>query len=460
MSAQSPARVERDGPQAAVVVDHASPIHDVTPGVLAEHLGAARARTALLVEQLSDDALNAVHSPLMSPIAWDLGHIATFEDLWLAQSAFGRPPLRQELGGVYDPAAAPRSERGDLPFLRSEDVFAYMDDVRGRVLDLLACADLSPAGGRLLEDGFVYEMVLRHERQHTETILQTLQIMTSDGYAPPAGRPLAAADEMAADMALVPSGAFDMGASDGGFAYDNERPRHREDVPSFRIDRGPVTNGDFLEFMDDGGYARSECWSPAGWEWRRHEAAESPEYWRRDDDAWAVRSFSRWAAVDPALPVCHVSWFEADAYARWAGKRLPTEAEWEKAAAWDPGTGRSLSLPWGDREAHGGRANVDQLGYGCAPAGAYPDGESPCGMRQAIGDVWEWTASGFEAYPGFEAFPYPEYSQDFFGGPFRVLRGGAWATHAGAVTNTFRNWDHPQRRQIFAGFRCVQEAGE
>ena len=451
MSAQPHARVESDGPVA--VVERGS-----TAARLAARLAAVRERTALLVQQLSDDALNAVHSPLMSPIAWDLGHIATFEDLWLAQSAFGRPALRDELGGVYDPAAAPRSERGSLPYLRSEDVLAYMDEVRERVLDLLAAADLSPSGGRLLEHGFVYEMVLRHEQQHTETILQTLQIMTSERYVPPARSALAAAGERPRETALVPAGPFDMGAPQGGFAYDNERPRHVVDVAAFRIDRTPVTNGEFLEFVGDGGYERAELWSAEGRRWREREQAGAPLYWRRDGDAWLARSFSDWAAVDPDLPVCHVSWFEADAYARWAGKRLPTEAEWEKAAAWDPAAGASLALPWGDGDAGPEQANLDQLGYGCAPAGAYAAGESPLGVRQAIGDVWEWTASGFERYPGFEAFPYPEYSQDFFGGPFRVLRGGSWATQAGAVTNTFRNWDHPQRRQIFAGFRCAQEA--
>ncbi len=398
------------------------------------------------MEQLSDDALNAVHSPLMSPIAWDLGHIATFEDLWLAQSPFGRAPLREELGGVYDPAAAPRSERGGLPFLRSEDVFAYMDDVRGRVLDLLGDADLSRAGDPLLANGFVYEMVLRHEQQHTETILQTLQIMTSDEYAPPARRPVPTRADRPADMAIVPAGAFEMGAPPGAFAYDNERPVHLRDVDAFEVDRTPVTQGDFLCFMEDGGYARAELWSPEGWRWRTSEAVESPAYWRREDGTWLVRSFARWAELDAALPVCHVSWFEADAYARWAGKRLPTEAEWERASL-----GAAVDAP--------GHANLDQLAFGCAPAGSYPDGESRYGMRQAIGEVWEWTASGFEAYPGFAAFPYPEYSADFFGGPFRVLRGGSWATQAGAVTNTFRNWDHPQRRQIFAGFRCAREAG-
>jgi iron(II)-dependent oxidoreductase len=419
---------------------HAGP---ATREGIAQRLGDVRERTMLLVEQLSDDALNTVHSPLMSPIVWDLGHIATFEDLWLAHSAFGRPLLREGLGDVYDPGAAPRSERGGLPYLRSEDALRYMDEVRTRVLELLDAADLSPGSSPLLRGAFVYEMVLRHEQQHTETILQTLQLMTSDTYVPPRQRDVPGAEPVDHAMAVVPAGPFEMGAGSGGFAYDNERPRHTRRLAAFGIDRVPVTNGEFLGFIADGGYDRREAWSPEGWTWRTEEGAQAPAYWRNEGRQWLVRSFGEWAPVDPALPACHVSWFEADAFARWAGKRLPTEAEWEKAAA-------------GTAPGHD-RANLGQLAFGRAPAGAFAPGDSDHGVRQLLGDVWEWTASGFNAYPGFTAFPYPEYSQDFFGGPFRVLRGGSWATQEGAVSQTFRNWDHPQRRQIFAGFRCAAD---
>src|SRR5215207_8516134 len=218
----------------------------VSAASVMQRLDAVRDRTLLLVEQISDDTLNAVHSPLMSPIVWDLGHIATFEDLWLAQATFGLPMLREALGQVYDPNAAPRSERGDLPFLRSEDAFRYMGEVRARTLELLDGADLSPSGDRLLRDGFVFDMVLRHEQQHTETILQTLQLMTSDRYDPPRRQELA--------------GRHRIGASGPGFAYDNERPAHVVEVSPFLIDRAPVANGAFGEFIEDGGYARPECW--------------------------------------------------------------------------------------------------------------------------------------------------------------------------------------------------------
>jgi len=431
-----------------------------TNAALAGRLQEVRARTLFLVEGLSDAALNQVHDPLMSPIAWDLGHIATFEDLWLVQKAFGRPALRADLGKVYDPFTAPRSERGTLPYLRGADVVRHMEAVRGRTLALLEDADLSGSPEPLLAEGFVYEMVLRHEQQHTETILQTLQIMISEPYDPPARRTLPPAEDVEGDMALVPGGPFEMGAPPEGFAYDNERPRHAHDVPAFLIDRVPVTNGQLLDFIGDGGYRRPELWAAAGWAWREREAVELPRYWSCDDGTYLVRSFGAEAPVDPGLPVCHVSWYEADAYARWAGQRLPSEAEWEKAAAWDPGSGQSRPHPWGGQAASERVANLGQLSFGAAPSGAYRGGASPCGMRQAAGDVWEWTASPFEGYRGFRAFPYREYSEEFFGGPYRVLRGGSWATQPEAVSNTFRNWDYPERRQIFAGFRCAADPEE
>jgi gamma-glutamyl hercynylcysteine S-oxide synthase len=422
---------------------------------------AARARTLSLVEQLSEDALNRVHDPLMSPIVWDLGHIAEFEDLWLAQNAFGAPPLREGLENVYDPFNAPRSERGELPYLRSDDCLAFMDAVRKRTTELLETADLTPDGGPLLAGGLVYEMILRHEMQHSETILQTLQLVESEAYSPPRAYAVPAAGDRPAEMVLVPGGAFPMGTDSPfggpGFTYDNERPAHETHVAAFFIDPTPVTNGDYIEFVEDGGYERLELWSAAGRRWLER-GRRLPRYWSRDGAGFAVRSFDTVAAVDPDLPLCHVCWHEADAFARWAGKRLPTEAEWEKAASWDVSARAKRIYPWGDAAPSDELANLDQLAFGPAPAGAYPEGASPCGALQMAGDVWEWTSSGFEGYPGFEAFPYREYSEEFFGGPYKVLRGGAWATQPGAVSNTFRNWDYPERRQIFAGFRCAKDA--
>ena len=322
----------------------------------------------------------------------------------------------------------------------------------------IAEADVSAASDPLLAGGYVFDLVIRHEQQHTETILQTLQIMTAETYVPPRAAELPRTTEPPAAMVLVEGGPFEMGADSEAFAYDNERPRHQRHLEPFWIDVLPVSNLQICGFIEDGGYDRRELWSREGWGWREDKGRTLPRYWQREPDGYWVRSFGELVPLDPRRPVCHVSWYEAEAYARYAGKRLPTEAEWEKAASWDPNRETKRRYPWGDDAPAAERANLDQRAFGTAPAGAYPGGAGAYGAQQLIGDVWEWTASGFDAYAGFEPFPYPEYSEPFFGGPFKVLRGGSWATQPGVATTTFRNWDYPERRQIFAGFRCARDA--
>jgi iron(II)-dependent oxidoreductase len=325
------------------------------------------------------------------------------------------------------------------------------------VLDSLERVSLDGAGApALTADGFVYGMVIQHEHQHDETMLATLQLMEEDAYrpatpAPPAGSPITAPE------VHVAGGPFPMGGGDG-WAYDNERPAHMVDVPAFWIDTAPVTNGQFLEFMEDGGYRDARRWGPEGWAWRDAEGIEHPQFWRREGPgSWSRVRFGWQEEVPPDEPVQHVCWHEADAYARWAGKRLPTEAEWEKAASWGP-DGVKRPFPWGDAPPGPEHANLGQSQFGPAPVGAYPAGNSAWGAHQLVGDVWEWTSSAFEPYPGFSSFPYREYSEVFFGSGYKVLRGGSWATHPLAVRTTFRNWDLPHRRQIFAGFRCARDA--
>ena len=377
--------------------------------------------TFRLIEPLDDEQLNRVYSPILSPLIWDLGHIANFEEQWLVREIAGREPLRGDLGELYDAIEQPRKIRGELPILGAAEVRPYMDQVRERTLEVLDDLDLDP-DEPLLADGFVYEMLLAHEHQHNETMLQLLQMIES--YEPvtvdegPASEPVSEGP----DMVDVPAGRHVIGATADGFAYDNERPRHEVELEAFRIDRTPVTNGAYVEFLDA-------------------EGGEPPMYWERDGEGgWVRTAMGRTDPVDPALPVIHVSWNEADAFARWAGKRLPTEFEWEAAAA----------------GADPARANLDLLAFGPAPAGAYGDAPSDHGALQMLGDVWEWTASDFTAYPGFQAFPYPEYSEVFFGDTYKVLRGGAWSARRDVIRTSFRNWDLAERRQIFSGFRCVE----
>jgi len=446
-----------DGFQAAVAPSDA---HDAV-----DRLQEARERTLELVAPFSDEELERVHSTLMSPLVWDLGHIAAFEDLWIVHRFGGESLLHDELADVYDAFETPRAGRGDLPFLRASEAREYLREVRQRALEVI--------DRRGVGDGVIAELIVRHEQQHTETMLQTIQLAQLAGLSEftasaPAGLTgtgvgvapgtSGARSFTGLELVEVPAGPCLIGAGgpESGFAYDNERPRHHTDVRGYLIGRTPITNATYLTFVEGGGYERREWWSDEGWSWKEDYDITRPQGWTAD-----LRSEWRLSGLEPLhpdRPVVHISWFEADAFARAHAGRLPTEIEWEKAATWDQEQETSLRYPWGDDPLVPGlHANVDQRAGGPAPAGSMPDGASPYGVLGMLGDVWEWTSSNFTGYPGFEPFPYREYSEVFFGDEYRVLRGGAWATRSGVVTPTFRNWDYPQRRQIFSGLRIAKD---
>src|SRR6185437_912440 len=422
--------------------------------LIAGRLLTARERTQLLTA-VDDADLIQQHSPLMSPLVWDLAHIANQEELWLLRAVGGREPIHPEIDPLYDAFEHPRAERPTLPLLPPAEARAYAHEVRGRVMDLLAAASFT--GPRLVTGGFAFGMVAQHEQQHDETMLITHQLRKGAPVlsAPAPGPPPADALRLPAEV-LIPGGPFTMGTSDEPWALDNERPAHRVTLPSFYLDATPVSNAAYQEFIADGGYASQRWWSPAGWAHRQRAGLEAPLFWRREGAGWIRDRFSVTEPVPPAEPVLHVSFYEAEAYARWAGRRLPTEAEWEKAARFDPATGQSRRFPWGDQEPTADLANLGQAFLRPAPAGSYPAGAAPCGARQLIGDVWEWTSSDFSPYPGFEAWTYKEYSEVFFGPEYKMLRGGSFAVSPVVSRSTFRNWDYPIRRQIFAGFRTAR----
>ncbi len=392
-----------------------------------------------IVGGISDEDLERVHSPLMSPLVWDLGHIAAFEDLWLAHRHGGLELLRPDLMDVYDAFETPRADRGDLPYLRHAEADEFLVDVRRRVRELD------------LPEGIAHDLVERHERQHGETMLQTLNLARIARPAVTvAGESTGGPGRLSGlDLVEVPGGAVPVGAGPDGFAYDNERPRHTVERRAFRIGRVPVTNGDWLSFVHDGGYARREWWSAAGWAWREAEGIVRPLNWLTDELEWRLADGA--SPLDEQRPVIHVSWYEADAFARARGVRLPSEFEWEIAATWD-GTSR--------QEPDVTAANLTEAGvFGTVRVGGRAqDHAPPCGAAGMIGDVWEWTSSDFDGYPGFVAHPYREYSEVFFGHEYRVLRGGSFATSSRVISSTFRNWDHPHRRQIFAGLRVAANA--
>jgi len=354
----------------------------------------ARRRTEDLLEPLSDEQLTRQISPLQSPLVWDLAHIGHFEELWLLRHVGGRSAVSSEYDDLYDSFAHARAERGRLPILPPQAARAYVGEVREAVLALLADLSLDD-GDPLLEQGFVAGMVVQHELQHAETMAQTLALSGLSAPEPQGPPEVSASGEL-----TVSAGPFTLGSAEP-WAYDNERPAYLVELPAFRIDRALVTNADYAAFIDAGGYSDRNIWSAQGWEWREADRAERPLFWD---------------AARPYSPVEHLSFHEAEAYARWAGKRLPTEAEWEKAAKTVAGE-----------------------------------------LEHMTGAVWQWTSSFFDGYPGFSAFPYAEYSEAFFGEEYRVLRGGSWFTDPLVARPTFRNWDLPQRRQIFSGLRCARD---
>jgi gamma-glutamyl hercynylcysteine S-oxide synthase len=410
-----------------------------------------RARTRSLLDRVDDERLHSHPNKLMSPLVWDAGHVGVYEELWLVMNVSGSAAINEPRMRYYDAFENPRATRGELPLMRREEVEKYRDAVRRRVYDILDEVDMQ-GDDPLTADGFVYAMVIQHESQHNETLLQALQLMPG-GYdaerqSLPAGR------RVTLDQVTVPAGRYPIG-TDAHEPYDNEHPRHIVELSEFSIDRFPVTCGQYLMFIEDEGYQRRELWSPAGWEWRESEGATAPAYWRRQGTEWYRDSFGRSQHVEADHPVMHVSWYEADAYCHWVGRRLPTEFEWEVAAAWDPDTGGMRRYPWGDAPWRPDLANLDQRAFSTAPVGAYPAGASALGCEQMLGDVYEWTSSDFLGYPGFCSFPYPQYSEVFFGHDYKVLRGASWATRASVARTTFRNWDFPIRRQIFSGFRTA-----
>ena len=421
----------------------------------------ARTRTVSLLSSVAEHDLRLQHDPLMSPILWDLGHIAHFEEVWLIENLGASLNGSEGLRGMYDPFENSRKTRAELPLPALEGCLEYMSRVRKAVLEQLATVDLT-SEDPLLDDGFVFRMVLQHEYQHNETILQTLQLKTGEPYHPsvsvshpnapgedPFGRPT---------MLPFPGGAVAIGTDDRSASYDNERRRHSVEIAPFLIDATPVTETEYADFIAEAGYETREYWSDDGWAWRSESGVRHPKYWSSGEEGWEIRIMDRHLPLNNRRPVCHVCFYEAEAYAAFAGKRLPTEFEWEAAATWDPSTGTQRTYPWGEEPPTQAFANVDALTFGPAQAGSYVRNVSPIGCYGMIGDVWEWTSSDFHAYPGYETFPYAEYSEVFFGDEYKVLRGGAWATRGAAIRGTFRNWDYPIRRQIFSDFRCVRDA--
>jgi iron(II)-dependent oxidoreductase len=426
-----------------------------------------RERTLALIADLDDEQLIGPRLSIVNPLRWEIGHVAWFQEYWVLRHLNGREPMLDGGDALYDSARVAHDTRWDLPLTSKADTVSYMQRVLDQVVQLYDREEPTDNATYFLS------LVLLHEDMHAEAITYTRQTL---GYPAPRFKVV---DEIARSHsiesngdvrnheplrdelgdAFVPGGKFILGSTPGKhFVFDNEMSAHEVEVRPYAISRTAVANVQYAAFVDDGGYDHQTLWCDEGWRWRESVCAKHPVYWRFTEGKWWRRKFDEIVQLEDHLPVLHINWYEADAFCRWAGRRLPTEAEWEMAASAEPRpdgngiTSHKRSLPWGDEMPTPDRANLDWLEMGCLDVRSLPAGDSAFGCRQMIGNVWEWTASAFEPYPGFTAGPYKEYSAPWFG-DHKILRGGCWATRSHLVHNNYRNFYTPERRDVWAGFR-------
>jgi iron(II)-dependent oxidoreductase len=417
----------------------------------------ARARTLALAAQFSGEQLLGPRLSIVNPPLWELGHLAWFQERWCLRRRRGSqallPSVLPGADALYDSAAVAHDTRWDLPLPDFDATLDYLDTVITRVLERVESGD-----DRDLE--YFAHLVAMHEDMHCEALTYTRQTHGYSAPRTPQSQRRFTRDASAHADAEISGGTFMLGATPGdGFVFDNEKWAHPVGVSSFSMARACVTQQEFAAFVDDRGYERRALWSDQGWAWRVAANASHPVYWRRDAGEWRVRRFDAWQALDSRAAMVHVNWYEANAYCAWAGRRLPTEAEWEYAAATqrEPGSNKRR-YPWGDSLPDETRANLHGVGGAPADVSAFAAGDSAWACRQMIGNVWEWTADSFGPYPGFVVDPYQEYSQPWFA-THKVLRGGSFATGAVLIRNTWRNFYTPDRRDVYAGFRTCALSG-
>lgn len=420
----------------------------------------ARAATLALFDVAREEDLRESPGFGFRPIIWHLAHIGVFEAYWLLQKLKNEPAPDERYERIFDPIRTPREESKNLPTRREME--GYLARVRERVLHHLERTEFDESLP-LLKDGYVFRLVLEHEQQHQETLCYLLHLLDAGKKERPAQiesglETSALPASLTSEMVRVDGGSFVMGATGEAFAYDNERPAHEVYVPAFKLDRYLTTREEYAEFITEGGYERREFWSDEGWAAREREGWKFPLYWAQLSGGWGVKTMFKEGSWSPRHPVTGVSWYEAEAYARFRGKRLPTEAEWEKAASWDGARNHKGRFAWGDAEPSSILCNFDNRFWGTTPVGSFPAGASASGCLDMTGNLWEWTADKFEGYPNFRAFPYPEYSEVWFDGDHRVLKGGSWATRSSVLRISFRNFFRRHFRIAFAGIRCATDA--
>jgi ergothioneine biosynthesis protein EgtB len=418
-----------------------------------------RARTMAIVAPLEIEDYVVQTAPYMSPPRWHMGHTTWFFEMLLKEYLDGYRvycddylyffnSYYEKFGNRID-----KARRGTKSRPTVKETVQYRDRVDEQMTKLFGALPTSSKMGEVLT---LVRLGVEHEIQHQELLVYDIKHLLADLYKPlfrspsPEGTPVTG-------MAQIEGGLFRMGYSGPGFAYDNEKPEHLVYVQDYAIDRAPITNLEYLQFIGDGGYEDHRWWLSEGWNTVGAEGWQAPLYWERDSNQWLIRDFRGVHPVKEKAnePVSHISFYEAAAFAKWAGKRLPTEAEWEKAACFDPAGSPKSDFPWGAGSPTLGTGNLFENNlWNVAPVGAFPEGQSASGCHQMIGDVWEWTSSDYAPYPGFKS-DFDEYNDKFFVGQ-KVLRGGSFATPQSHIRSTYRNFFGPHERWMISGIRLAK----
>jgi ergothioneine biosynthesis protein EgtB len=419
-----------------------------------------RARTMEIAAPLEIEDYVIQTADFMSPPRWHIGHTSWFFETVLQAHKPGYRIYSDEFlfyfNSYYEGFGEriERPKRGTKSRPTVKETVTYRNHVDEQVLALLSLRNL-PNQETLLS---LVRLGLEHEMQHQELLVYDIKHLLCDQFDAPV-KPLPAPVAKVEGFAEIEGGLFWLGYSDAReFAFDNEKPAHQVFLQDFAIDKAPVSNGEFLEFIRDGGYENFRWWFSEGWETVNREQWRAPLYWELHDGEWMIRDFSGLHTITSRKddPVSHVSYFEASAFAKWAGKRLPTEAEWEKAACYDARRKVRNAFPWGDADPDSGNSNLFENGYwSVAPVGAFPEGANAYDCQQMIGDVWEWTTSDYVPYPGFKS-EFDEYNDKWFVNQ-KVLRGGSFATPRLHIRATYRNFFHAHERWMVSGFRCAKD---
>ena len=423
---------------------------------LLEQFKETRDRTLKLVETLEKDDFVVQTAPFMSPPKWHLGHVSWLFEIVMSKTIKNYKIYSQEfneyLNSYYHQFGEPydKDKRGMATRPTIDQVLEYFQIISHKVADILQSELLDDKTSQL------YFMAIHHECQHQELLVYDLQHLLASRYKPITTNPFPVPAQQELKSVKIDGGLYSMGYSGNQYCYDIELPEHKVYLNDYKIDIFPITNGQYLEFIEDGGYNNFTYWLSDGWDKAQNDKWNAPMYWKKVDGVWMTNDFLGKREINPNEPVCHVSFYEADAYSKWAGKRLPTEAEWEKAACWDEKTKTKTTFPWGNKSPDTNKTNLlESYLWNCTEIGAYPDGKSHCGCQQMIGDVWEWTSSEFTGYPGFKS-GFSEYNDKWFTNQ-KVLRGGSFGTPSNSIRGSYRNFFRLDERWLFSGFRCAED---